>query len=288
MRLMMAWIVSLCISGVMVTGVAAARPEGKAPVPAAEDTATAALLKSPRHGEWVDVPMGEGETPVRTWVVYPERAGEAPVVVVIHEIFGLTDWIRAVSDALAAEGYVAVAPDLLSGKGPGGGGTKAFAGDAVREAVQGLSNDEVVRRLDAVRSYTLKLPATSMKSAAVGFCWGGNTAFTYAMKQAGLSAVVVYYGTGPDNAAAAQTVKSPVLGLYGGDDARVTATVPATQQAMKEAGRLFEAIIFDGAGHGFLRQQNGRNGANAKAAAASWASTLAFLQTHLNDAGGDK
>lgn len=284
MRLMMAGIVALCIS---VTGVAAARPEGKALVPAAEDKAMAALLKSPRHGEWVDVPMGEGETPVRTWVVYPERAGVAPVVLVIHEILGLTDWIRAVSDALAAEGYVAVAPDLLSGKGPGGGGTKAFAGDAVREAVQGLSNDEVVRRLDAVRTYALKLPATSMKSAAVGFCWGGNMTFTYAMKQAGLSAVVVYYGMGPVNAAA-QTVKSPVLGLYGGDDARVTATVPATQQAMKEAGRLFEAIIYDGAGHGFLRQQNGRNGANAKAAAASWASTLAFLRTHLNDAAGDK
>lgn len=289
MQWMMAGVMALCFSGVMmVAGDVSAGPEGKTLVPAAGDTAMAALMNSPRHGEWVDVPMGKGEAPVRTWVVYPERAGLAPVVVVIHEIFGLTDWIRAVADALAAEGYVAVAPDLLSGKGPGGGGTEAFVGDAVREAVRGLGNDEVVGRLNAVRAYALKLPATSKKSAAIGFCWGGSTTFTYATKQAGLDAAVVYYGTGPDNAAAVRMVKSPVLGLYGGDDARVTATVPATQQAMQDAGRSFKAIIYDGAGHGFLRQQNGRDGANAKAAAAAWAGTRAFLRTHLGDADGGK
>lgn len=282
MRLMMA----LLLSGLMLTGIAGACPI--ADVPATEETAMATLLESPRHGEWVDVAMGEGETPVRTWVVYPERAGLAPVVIVIHEILGLTDWIRAVADALAAEGYVAVAPDLLSGKGPGGGGTGAFTGDAVRAAVQELNDEEIVRRLEAVRTYAYKLPATSMKSAVIGFCWGGTTTFTYVSKQAGLDAAVVYYGTGPGDVATAKAVKSPVLGLYGGDDARVTATVPTTQQVMKEAGRLFEAIVYDGAGHGFLRQQNGCEGANAEAAVAAWASTIAFLRTHLDDAAAKK
>ncbi len=282
MRLMMA----LLLSGLMLTRIAGACPI--ADVPAPEETAMATLLESPRHGEWVDVAMGEGEAPVRTWVVYPERAGLAPVVIVIHEIFGLTDWIRAVADALAAEGYVAVAPDLLSGKGPGGGGTGAFTGDAVREAVQGLNDDEIGRRLEAVRTYAYKLPATSMKSAVIGFCWGGTATFTYVSKQAGLDAAVVFYGTGPGDVATAKAVKSPVLGLYGGDDARVTATVPTTQQVMEEAGRPFEANVYDGAGHGFLRQQNGCEGANAEAAALAWARTLVFLQAYLNDAAAKK
>ncbi len=278
---MMRFMMALFVSGLMLTRFADASPTADLPAPA--ETAMATLLQSPRHGEWVDVAMGEGETPVRTWVVYPERAGLAPVVIVIHEIFGLTDWIRAVADALAAAGYVAVAPDLLSGKGLGGGGTGAFTGDAVRAAVQGLNADEVNRRLEAVRTYAYKLPATSMKSAMIGFCWGGTTTFTYVSKKAGLDAAIVYYGTGPVDVATAKAVKSPVLGLYGGDDARVTATVPATQQVMKEAGRSFEAIVYDGAGHGFLRQQNGHDGANAKAAAAAWTRTLAFLRTHLDD-----
>lgn len=277
----MAMVVSF--GGMMAAEAAAVGAQAKVPVPASGETATAALLQSPRHGEWMDVAMGEGEAPVRAWVVYPERPDPAPVVVVIHEIFGLTDWIRAVADALAAEGYLAVAPDLLSGKGPGGGGTGAFAGDTVRAAVQGIGSGEMVARLDAVRAQALALPAAARKSAAMGFCWGGSATFTYATKQAGLDAAVVYYGTGPGSAVEVQTVASPVLGLYGGDDARVTATVPATRQAMQEAGRTFEAIVYDGAGHGFLRQQNGRDGANARAAAAAWARTLDFLRSRLED-----
>lgn len=278
------WILAVMLLGLLGTGMpalageAAERPLA---LPAAGDAATEALLRSPRHGEWVEVPMGKGAPAVRTWVVYPERKDPAPVVLVIHEIFGLTDWIRAVADALAAQGYVAVAPDLLSGKGPDGGGTESFAGDAVRAAVQKLGTEEVVARLNAVRGYARKLPAASGKSAAIGFCWGGSTAFTYATQQPGLAAAVVYYGTGPGEAAGARPGMSPVLGLYGGDDARVTSTVPATRQAMQAAGRPFEAIVYEGAGHGFLRQQEGRDGANAKAAAASWARTLAFLGRHL-------
>ncbi len=253
-------------------------------LPAAGEGAGEALVKSPRHGEWVDVEMRKGQTAIRTWVVYPERADPAPVVVVIHEIFGLTDWVRGVADALAAEGFVAVAPDLLSGKGPGGGGTQAFEGDAVRAAVRDLSDEEVAARLDAVRAYAIDLPSTSVRSAVIGFCWGGSVAFKYAAHLPGLKASVVYYGSGPADADAVRTVTCPVLGHYGGDDARVTATVPATQEAMKAAERSFEAIVHDGAGHGFLRQQDGRDGANAKAAAASWSRTVTFLRRHLEPA----
>lgn len=277
------WLLVLLGAVLVVVRVTALAGPGESPalLPAAGDKAVEALLQSPRHGEWVEVPMGEGAPPLRTWIVYPERAQAAPVVLVIHEIFGLSDWIRAVADDLAAAGYVAVAPDLLSGKGPGGGGTEAFAGDAVRAAVLELSDDVVVARLNAVRRYALELPATTAESAVLGFCWGGMVSFTYATRQPGINAAVVFYGMGPGDPAVVRSVQSPVLGLYGGDDARVTSTVAATKEAMAAAEKSFEAIVYEGAGHAFLRQQEGRDGANVAAAAASWVRTRAFLDEHL-------
>jgi carboxymethylenebutenolidase len=249
-------------------------------LPPSEDAAKDQLNRSPRHGEFVNV-VAEG-TPVRTWVVYPERKDKAPVVVVIHEIFGLSDWIRAVADQLAAEGFIAVAPDLLSSKGPGGGGTDAFAtrDDAVK-AVSGLARSEVIARLNAVRSYALALPSARAASATVGFCWGGSTSFAYAVAQPLLHAAVVYYGTPPEDLATLAAVKAPVLGLYGGDDARVDATIEATQAAMRKYGKSYEPHVFEGAGHGFLRAQAGQNGANLRAAEQAWPMTVAFLRRHL-------
>lgn len=237
--------------------------------------AAAALLASPRHGEWVDVPAPGGD--VRTWVVYPERADAAPVVIVIHEIMGMTDWIRAVTDRVAAEGYVTVAPDLLSGKGPGGGGSEAFDGDAVRAAIRGLEPAEVHARLDAVRAWALAQPSAGTRSAVTGFCWGGSTTFAYATHQPAIDAAVVWYGTAPTDPALLQEIEAPMLGLYGGDDARVTSTVPGTTATMHALGRDFRAEIYDGAGHGFLRQQDGRDGANRAAARRAWAEALMFL-----------
>jgi carboxymethylenebutenolidase len=254
---------------------------GDAPtLPPSEETAKDRLNASPRHGEFVKVDV-QG-TPVRTWVVYPERKDRAPVVVVIHEIFGLTDWIRAVADQLAAEGFVVVAPDLLSGKGPGGGGSEAYAtrDDAVK-AVSELPRDEVIARLNAVRTWALGLPAAARSSAAVGFCWGGSTSFAYAVAQPALGAAVVYYGTAPSDLATLVAVKAPVLGLYGGADARVDATLPATEAKMRELGKHFEPHVFDGAGHGFLRAQGGQDGANLKAATQAWPLTVTFLRQKL-------
>ena len=250
-------------------------------LPAGEETAKAALESSPRHGEYVDVKVEGGKTPIRTWVVYPERKDKAGVVIIIHEIFGLSDWIRAVADQLAREGFIAVAPDLVSGHGPGGGGTASAASrDDVVKLVREITPDEGTAGLNAVRDYAMKLPAANGKTATIGFCWGGGRSFAYAAAQPALNAAVVYYGTSPD-APALATIKAPVLGLYGGDDARVNATIPPAEAEMKKLGKKYEPHIYEGAGHGFLRDQQARDGANMKATREAWPLTVKFLKERL-------
>jgi carboxymethylenebutenolidase len=259
--------------------IAAAASAAEPSLPPGEDGAKAVLNQSPRHGEWQDVAV-PGGTPVRAWVVYPERKDKAPVVIVIHEIFGMSDWVRAVADQLAADGFIAIAPDLLTGKGPNGGGTDSMASrDDVVKAIRELAPDEVTARLNAVRAYAVGLPAASGKSASIGFCWGGSTSFRFVTEQPGLNAAVVYYGSAPDADALAR-IQAPVVGFYGGDDARVTSTVDPTKAEMATLGKSYEPHVFDGAGHGFLRAQSGRDGANMKAAEQAWPLTVAFLRQH--------
>jgi carboxymethylenebutenolidase len=245
-------------------------------LPPVEADAKARLLASPRHGEWVKVDAGGGDI-VDTWVVYPERPDRAPVVLVVHEIFGLSDWARAVADQLAAEGFIAVAPDFLSGKGPGGGGTASMDPEAARRANSSLDPAEVYRRLNAAARYATSLPAALPKYGVVGFCWGGGISFGFAAEQPRLSAAVVFYGVSP-SADALQRVKAPVLGLYGGSDARVDATIPAAEAELKRLGRRYEKEIFEGAGHAFMRLQDGQNGANLKAAQAGWPRMVRFFR----------
>jgi carboxymethylenebutenolidase len=244
------------------------------------ERAKARLDSSPRHGEFVDIRLPASPTPLKAWVVYPERKERAAVVIVIHEIYGLSDWVRGVADQLAQEGFLTVAPDLLSGKGPGGGGTESFASrDQVVQHIRELQPDQVQAMLDAVREYAVALPAASGKSATIGFCWGGSTSFAYPAAQPNLQAAVVYYGTAPEPDRLA-AIKAPVAGFYGGDDSRVTATVEPTAAAMKQLGKIYQYEIYPGAGHGFLRDQSGRDGANLKAAQQAWPRTLAFLREH--------
>jgi carboxymethylenebutenolidase len=260
---------------------AASGPGNEALPPDAESAKTA-LEKSPRHGEWVDVPLPGSAVPLRSWVVHPERRDKAGVVIVIHEIYGLTDWIRGVADQLAEDGFIAVAPDLLSGRGPGGGGTDSVSStDDVVKLVRGLSPDETVARLDAARAWALSLPAANRRVATIGFCWGGSSSFNYATAQPGLDAAVVYYGASPADAARFAAIKAPILGLYGGDDARVNATIEPAAVEMKKLGRVYETHIYEGAGHGFLRQQSGRDGANMAATRQAWPATIHFLQKSL-------
>lgn len=250
-------------------------------IPGSEETAQKVLAASPRHGEWVEIGLPGEQVKLRTWVVYPERSGKAPVVLVIHEIFGMTDWVRAVADQVAAEGFIAVAPDLLSGMGPNGGGTESFPADGVRAAISKLSREETDKRLDAAREYALGLPAAGEKSASIGFCWGGTASFAYAVHQPKLNAAAVYYGTAPTDKSALEKIACPVEGFYGKDDARVTSTVEPTSKAMKELNKVYEPHVYEGAGHGFLRQQSGREGANLKATEGAWKRTVEFLKKEL-------
>ncbi len=247
-------------------------------LPASEDTARARLNSSPRHGEWVKVQSG-GDT-INAWVVYPERSDPAPVVLVIHEIYGLTDWIRSVADQLAAEGYIAIAPDILTGKGPDGGGTESVDRDGAVALVRALDRTEVNSRLNATARYATSLPAAQDKWASVGFCWGGRTSFAYAAAQPNLSAAVVYYGSSPSAEALAR-IQAPVLALYGGDDARVNKSIPAAETEMKRLGKSYQPEIYDGAGHGFLRAQDARDGANLRASERAWPETIGFLRREL-------
>jgi len=268
------WLLKVC--ALLACAAPAAAAQG---LPPGEDSAVARLNASPRHGEWVAYDAGGGDS-VKAWVVYPERSDKAPVVVVIHEIFGLTDWIRSVTDQLAAEGFIAIAPDLLTGKGPNGGGTASVDRQGAIALIQTLTRDEVQRRLRAAAAYATALPAAKNAVGSVGFCWGGSQSFAFATAFPDLKGAVVYYGAPPTEEAAGR-IRAPVVGFYGGDDARVTSTVQPTQQLMGRLGKNYEPHVFDGAGHGFLRDQAGRNGANLKAAQTAWPRTVAFLMQAL-------
>ena len=239
------------------------------------------LKSSPRHGEWVDIKGSDG-TPIKAFVVYPERKEKAPVVIVIHEIFGLSDWIRGVADQLAKEGFIAVAPDFLSGRGPNKGGSQELGSQGSTQEIRNVTPDDTVRILNDVRTYALALPAANGKVAAMGFCWGGGTTFTYALRQPALNAGVSYYGPMPGDAAAYTNAKVPVLGLYGGNDARVNANIETAKTGMASAKATYEPHVFEGAGHGFLRQQAGNQNApgNMKATEEAWKLTLDFLRKH--------
>lgn len=240
--------------------------------------AAARLAASPRHGEWITVSTGPGDS-VRAWVVYPERRTKAPVVIVVHEIYGLSPWIRSVADQFAAEGFVAVAPDLLTMKNIPGAPLNPDP-QAATAAVRALDANDVHRQISAVARYAMALPAATQKYGIVGFCWGGGVSFEHAVRSPELGASVVYYGTSPAPARLA-SVRAPVLGLYGSDDARVNATVPPADSAMKALGKTYRPIFYEGAGHGFLRQQDGREGKNLAAATAAWPETIAWFRTHL-------
>jgi carboxymethylenebutenolidase len=216
----------------------------------AQDWAQAQLKKSSRHREWVTVKHDSRS--VQTFIVYPESKDKKPVVLIIHEIFGLTDWAQELADEVAEAGYVAVAPDLLSGMAPNGGRTSDFTGDKAIEAINHLNPDQITADLNAVADYALKLPASNGKLFVAGFCWGGGQTFRFATNRADLSAAFVFYGPPPDKDAMAR-IKAPVYGFYAGNDQRIGATVPDAIANMRAAGKTFEPVTYDGAGHGFMR-----------------------------------
>jgi len=229
-----------------------------------QDWAQAKLAKSPRHHEWVKVKNGNRE--VNSFVVYPESKKKATAVVVIHEIFGMSDWVQQLTDELAEAGYIAIAPDLLSGMGPNGGGTAEIAAtgnSAVGQAIRALPPDQVAADLNAVSDYVAALPAANGKVAVAGFCWGGTQTFFFATRRSSLKAAFVFYGSAPQNNAQGQPfapdkaalakIAAPVYGFYAENDMRIDGTIPATTAAMKELSKKYDPVTYAGAGHGFMR-----------------------------------
>jgi carboxymethylenebutenolidase len=246
---------------------------------AEQDHVKQRLDKSPRHHEWVAVKAGART--VHAFIAFPEVKGKVPAVVVIHENRGLTDWVRSVADQLAEAGYIAIAPDMLSGMGPNGGKTSDFPdSDAARQAFQKLTPDQITSDLNAVADHVAKLPASNGRVAVAGFCWGGRQSFLFATNRPNLAAAFVFYGNGPDSKEAIARINAPIYGFYGGADARVTETVPKTAELMKEAENTYEPVTYEGAGHGFMRSGEEPNAseANKKARDEAWARWKTLLK----------
>lgn len=244
----------------------------------AQDAAMQRLENSPRHHEWVTIPQGERE--VRAFVAYPESDEPTSAVIVIHENRGLSDWVRSVADRLAEEGYVAIAPDLLSQMGPEGGSTSDFPdSDAARDALYALDPDQITADLSAVADYIIGLSSTSDKLFVAGFCWGGSQTFRFATNRSGLEGSFVFYGSAPDDPAAIARIDAPVYGFYGGDDARINSGIPQTRALMDQAGNTYEVEIYEGAGHAFLKRglTEDEESSNAVAMSSAWSRWLALL-----------
>jgi len=222
-----------------------------------QDWAKQRLAKSPRHQEWAKVKNGARE--VNSFVVYPEVKNKATAVIVIHEIFGMSDWVQSLTDQLAEAGYIAIAPDLLSGMGPNGGGTASLDRNAVGQTIRDLPPDQITGDLNAVADYVSKLPGANGKVVVTGYCWGGGQSFRYATNNPKLKAAFVFYGSAPASAdgtpdkAALAKIGAPVYGFYAGNDARINATLPKTTEAMNELKKTFDPVTYEGAGHGFMR-----------------------------------
>lgn len=243
----------------------------------AQDWARAQLDKSPRHHEWVTVKHDTRS--VKTFVVYPESKEKTPVVLVIHEIFGESNWIQELADEVAGAGYIAVAPDLLSGMGPNGGGTSSFSDPT--EGVSALNPDQVTADLNAAADYALKLTAANGKLFVTGFCWGGGQSFRFTTNRGDLAAAFVFYGPPPDKNAM-ERIKAPVYGFYAGNDARIDSTIPDTIAAMKAAGKTYDPVTYEGAGHGFMRSGEAPDAteANKKARDEAWVRWKKLLKQH--------
>ena len=242
-----------------------------------QDWAKQRLAKSPRHQEWVKIKNGARE--VNSFVVYPENKNKATAVIVIHEIFGMSDWVQSLTDQLAEAGYVAIAPDLLSGMGPNGGGTSSLDRTAVGQAIRDLPPDQITADLNAIADYIGKVPASNGKVVVTGYCWGGSQSFRYATNNPKIKAAFVFYGSAPaaadgtpDKAALAK-IAAPVYGFYAGNDARINATLPKTTEALTELKKTFEPVTYEGSGHGFMRagEAPDANEANKKARDDAWA-----------------
>jgi carboxymethylenebutenolidase len=253
-------------------------------LPPADPYVADALKNSPRHGEWDDIKGPDGKM-IKAWVVYPRSTEKTGVVIVIHEIFGMTDWVRGVADQVAADGFIAIAPDMVSNMGPNGGGSEDLGSSGVGRAIQSLTPERRAEILNAAMAYGKSMPSSNGKTGVVGFCWGGGTSLLYAIAQPSLSAAVMFYGPAPTKPGTQEVdlsglpnIKAPILALYPGTDARTSSTAEPISNEMKRLGKPFEYHIYDGATHGFMHQ---RIAPDTKAAQESWPLVVDIFQKNL-------
>ena len=277
---------------------AAAGNQGTAGLPASNNNAAARLAATPRHAEWVKVAWEPGSSDsLMAWVVYPTTSrAKTPVVVVVHEIFGLSTWVRGVADQVAADGFIAIAPDLIS-RVRGGPTTEELSGDSARKLIQGVSGEERNKGIAAVARWAMSQPSAAPKYGVIGYCWGGSTVFMHAVNGGinGFSGGVAFYGLPPmtggaPNADSLAKITKPVMLLNGSKDARIASAMPAVDSAMKALKKNYSGTNYEGAVHGFLRAQNdpktnGRDeaeeAANLAATKDAWPKTVAFLKKNL-------
>ncbi len=282
--------------------------QGTPGLPASAQSAAARLAATPRHGEWVKIAWEPGSRDsLMAWIVYPKSSAKAPVVVVVHEIFGLSTWVRAVADQAAADGFIAIAPDFLS-RVRGGPSSVELPADTARGLIRGVDAAERNRAIVAAANYAMMQPAATQRYAVIGYCWGGQTTFMHAIHGGvkGFSGGVAYYGlpymsggspataTAPAvpariDADSLAKIKVPVMLLNGSKDARISAAMPQLDSLMKALGKSYTGINYEGAVHGFLRAQNdpkatrdeAEEQANFAAAKDAWPRTVAFLKKNL-------
>jgi carboxymethylenebutenolidase len=245
-------------------------------LPASGFNAKGTLASSKLRKEFVDIPMDRVK--LHTWVEYPEGDGKAPIVIVMQHAPGMDEWQRSLADQLALEGFIAIAPDLNSGLGPNGGNFDSFVdADSVSRAIARLNENDILERYKAARNWGMKLARANGKSASIGFCMGGGNSFRLAAEVPDLNAAVSYYGN-PSKDFNFSKIHAPVLAFYGEEDARVTSTLPATEAAMKEHGKSFEAHNYPHTTHGFVEYQT--LAGNLEALTDAWPRTIAFLKKH--------
>ena len=285
-----------------------ARLQGTAGLPPSNLSAAARLAASPRHGEWVKIALEPGSADsLMAWVVYPAARQKAPVVVVVHEIFGLSTWVRGLADQAAADGFIAIAPDFLS-RVRGGPTSVELPGDSARRLIGGVNSTERNRVIVAAANWAMTQPAATQKYAVIGYCWGGQTTFMHAIHGGvtGFSGGVAFYGlpyvSGGRPATATEPavpgtlvpdslakIRVPVMLLNGSKDARISAAMPALDSMMKAMGKTYTGMNYEGAVHGFLRAQDdpkatrdeAEEQANLAAAKDAWPRTVAFLKQRL-------
>jgi carboxymethylenebutenolidase len=270
---------------------------GDPSLPPSNNTAKARLESSPRHGEWVRIAWSPGSADsLMAWIVYPSTSNEhTPVVVVVHEIFGLSTWVRGVADQVAADGYIAIAPDLIS-RVRGGPSTVELSGDSARKLIVSVNYAERNEGIIAAARYAMSQPSAAPRYAVIGYCWGGGTVWSHAISggTTGYSGGVAYYGlpymdNGAPNADSLGKITKPVMLLSGSKDPRITAAMPAVDSMMKVLGKSYVGVNYPGAIHGFLRAQDdptprhdtAEEQANLAATKDAWPRTLEFLRRNL-------